>query len=229
MKGNIMNKLSTLKKISVGLATLATGLIMTMAPARASQCSIPYDGSSTQASPVPAFNVFCGPMPAPAPTDGEGDFFQARVPANGNPNDPNTPYTDPVNTACTDGELIQLHVYVHNGASAANNDNGTGPSVIHGAKVAVSIPSQTESTFVPSATLSAFNAATVSDTATINCTNGQQFTMQYVPGSASQFSNGTGVVPLSDAIVSNGVSIRSEQVPGDVWGCWQERIYIVLS
>jgi hypothetical protein len=223
-KDKTMNKLNIFKKASIGFTALVAGLLISGGTVSA----IPYTGDTTVASPVPAFNVFTGNMPAPAPTSGEPDFFQGRVPSNGNLKDPSTPFTDPVSTNCTNGEIIQLHVYVHNGASADNNGNGSGPSVAHGSRVRVSLSDAQATSFDPTATLSANNAATVTDGVTINC-NGQSVKLQYVSGSASQFSNGSGVLPLSDSIVSSGAPIQSEKVPGDVWGCWNERVYVVLA
>jgi hypothetical protein len=221
----IMNK-QLLKKATIGLTSLVVALLISGSAASAIQ----YTGDTTVASPVPAFNVFTGDMPAPAPAGGEGNFFRGRVPVNGNPSDATTQYSDPVNTNCTDGQIIQMNVYVHNGANADANNNGSGPSVAHGTKVKVSLPSanNVSSTFDSSATISATNAASVSDGLSINC-NGHKVKLQYVAGSASQFSAGSGVVALPDSIVSDGALIRSHQVPGDVWGCWNERVYVVLS
>ena len=220
-------KLNFMKKTSIALASFS----IVFALAAGITHAIPYTGSTTPPSPIPAYNVFTGSnLPAPMPSDGEQDFFQGRVPANGNLNEGTTPFVDPVNSACTNGELIQLHVYVHNGASVDGNNNGSGPSVIHGAQVKVALPGADykSTTFSPTATLSATNASSVTDSVAINC-NGQKVELQYVAGSASQYSIGSGVVPLSDSIVTSGASIRSEQVPGDVWGCWNERVYVVLA
>lgn len=225
-----MNKLTTFKKIVLGFTSLAAGLVITGASANA----LPYTGASTNASPVPAFDVYTptsgNPLPAPAPSDGENDFLQGRVPVNGNAStDVTTPYTDPVSTTCTNNEIIQMRVYVHNGAAAANNDNGSGPSVAHGTKVQVSLPTTDATTITPTATISATNAATVKDGLTINC-NGVSAKVQYVAGSASQYSVATNAAtPLSDSIVTSGASIQSEHVPGDVWGCWNDRVLVVLS
>jgi len=222
-----MKKFNLLKKLAIQATGLIAGLLIVTGTAHA----IPYTGPTTPPSPVPAFNVFTGNnLPAPMPTDGEQDFFQGRVPVGGNINDPTTPFTDPVNSDCTNGQIVQLHIYVHNGASQYDNNNGTGPSVMHGAQVKVALPSATQKAtqFQPVATLSANNAASASDSVTINC-NGSPVELQYVPGSASQYSIGSGVVPLSDNIVSTGVPIQSEKVPGDVWGCWNERVYVILQ
>lgn len=211
-----MSITSIAKRLALGLTTLAVGLVMTGGVVHA----IPYTGDNTVASPVPAFNVFTG---VPAPWGNESDFLRARV-----DDGSSTDYSDPLANACADGTKFQLRVYVHNGASEAGNNGGSGPSVAHGTKVTVSVPGSEASVFTPSATISATNAATVNDTATINC-NGRKVKMTYIAGSASSYSKGTGVVQLSDSIVTSGASIRSQSVPGDVWGCWDDRVYVVLS
>ena len=126
-----MNKLNIFQKATLGLSGLVAALFLTAGVVSA----IPYNGDQTVASPVPAFNVFTG---VPAPTGNESDFLRARVPVNAT--DSTTQYVDPLSTTCKDGEEIQLRVYVHNGASAAANNNGSGPSVAHGTKVKVTIP-----------------------------------------------------------------------------------------
>ncbi|MDL2341830.1 MAG: hypothetical protein QFB87_01995 [Patescibacteria group bacterium] len=209
------------KKASLAVSGLVAGLLLSTAVVGA----IPYDGAQTNASPVPAFNVFTG---VPSYGD-ESDFLRARVPANGNLHDGSTPYTDPIATTCTDKQFLQLRVYVHNGASKDGNNNGAGPSVIHGAKVKVTLPTDEATSFTPSATLSASNAATVNDSATINC-NGQKVKLHYVAGSASQFSDGTNTASaLDDSIVTTGAPIQSQATPGDVWGCWEQRVYVILT
>ncbi len=222
MKFNFTKKITLAIASFAAVAFIATGV---------SHADIPYSGPTTPPSPVPAFNVFSGSnLPAPMPSNGEQDFFQGRVPVNGNMNEGTTPFTDPVNSSCTNNQIIQLHIYVHNGASQYENNNGTGQSVMHGAKVQVALPdaNTAATTFSPTATLSANNATTISDKVSIIC-NGQPVELQYITGSASQYSIGSGVLPLSDSIITSGASIQSEKVPGDVWGCWDERVYVVLA
>ncbi len=214
-----MKTTSIFKKASLAFTALVAGLLFTANVASA----IPYTGDQTVSSPTPAFNVFTG-----VPTVGnESDFFRSRVP-NAASGDVTTPYVDPLNASCTAGQRIQMRVYVHNGASQFKNDNGNGPSVAHGTKVKVSLPSGEATSFNPSAQISSSNAGTVSDTSTINC-GGKAVKLHYIPGSASQYSIGSGAVALSDSIVSSGVPITSHGVAGDVWGCWNERVYVLLS
>lgn len=219
-----MNKPNLIKKTLLGLTSFAAALVITTGVAHA---TIPYNGDQTVASPVPAFNVFTG---VPAPTGNEPDFLRARVPVNGNDSDATTQYSDPLNTSCVDGQKIQMRVYVHNGASADGNNNGTGPSVAHGTKVKVNLDNAVADTsFSPSATISANNAASVTDHVAINC-NGKAVKLDFIKGSASAFSIGSGVVPVDEnLLLSTGAPIQSEKVPGDVWGCWNERVYVVFS
>lgn len=215
-----MKKLTFLKKVTAAATALTAVLLFSTAVANA----IPYAGPDTDASATPAFNVFTG-----VPSVGnEADFLRARVPANGNTNDTSTLYTDPLATSCEAGTKIQMRVYVHNGADRNGNNDGAGPSVAHDTSVKVNIPTNQSATFAPSASISASNAATVNDTVAINC-NGKSVKLKYVAGSAQQFSQGTGVVGLSDSIVTTGAPIRSHDKPGDVYGCWDERVYVVLT
>lgn len=189
----------------------------------ASVSAIPFvAGDQTQASPVPAFNVFTG-----VPNEGtESDFFRSRVPTG--TADSVTKYVDPLTASCENGQRIQMRVYVHNGASATANDNGNGPSVAHGTRVKVALDTRAASSFSSNATISASNAATVNDTSTINC-NGKTVKLKYVPGSASSFSKGSGVVKLSDDIIGSGVPIRSNDTEGDVYGCFDQRVFVLIS
>ncbi len=232
----IMKKFNLFKKLTTGMIALIVGVMLYAGMAHASATTNPYTGPSTNATPVPTFDSYVPtpgyPLPAPAPSDGEPDFLQGRVPVNNDPSaDSSTPYSDPVNSTCSNNQIIQLRVYVHNNADSALNNNGTGPSVMHGTKVKISLPGDTtQSTkFVPDATLSANNAASVNDTVTINC-SGQPVELQYVAGSASQYSIATNTVtPLSDSIVTSGAPIMTYNVPGDVWGCWNQRVLVVIS
>lgn len=214
-------KTSFLKKAVLGLAGIAAVVVLATGTARA--ISIPYEGPNTPPAPSPAFNVFTG-----VPSVGtESDFLRSRVPT-APTGDTSTPYVDPLTASCTKGQRIQMRVYVHNGATKSNNNGGNGSSVAHGTKVKVALPTEAASVQKPSATISSTNAGTVNDGAIINC-NGKTVKLKYIAGSASQYSIGTGVVPLSDSIVTTGVPISSQGKAGDVWGCWDERVYVILA
>ncbi len=217
-----MSKFNFIKKASYAFASvaMAAGIFFSAGVAHA---TIPYNGENTPPSPTPAFNVFTS---VPQGVGDEPDFLRARVPV-ATP-DTSTQYVDPLNATCVAGQKIQMRVYVHNGTSVSTNLDGTGPGVAHGTTVKVVLPTGEASTFSPSATISATNVPSVNDSVSINC-NGKVVKLKYVAGSASQSSITTGKVALADTIVTTGVPISSHGVSGDVWACWDERVYVLLT
>ncbi|MBI5357291.1 PKD domain-containing protein [Candidatus Saccharibacteria bacterium] len=180
--------------------------------------AIPYQAGANNGTNYPAFNVFTG-----TPSEGdESDFFKGKEETNSGPS------TNVVNSACNDGTRFTLRVYVHNGANPDTNQGGSGPGVAHGTKVRVQLPGANASTFTPSATISATNATTVSDNMTINC-GGKTVKLSYVNGSARQFSSLSGTQGLNDSIVTSGAAIGTYSPNGDVWGCWDQRVYVTLT
>jgi hypothetical protein len=221
-----MRKFNITKRVSAAAAAVFAGVMLASGVASAIQ----YNGDQTIASPNPAFNVFTGNMPAPAPAGSEANFYRGRAPINNNEAEGTTQYSDPVNTECVNDKLVQMNVYIHNGASQSGNNNGSGPSVAKGTRVKVTLPnpSNAASNFTSDATISADNAATVTDGLTINCSNGKKVKLQFQ--SATSFSTRSGVVNLgSDVADSDGALVRSANVPGEVWGCWDDRVYVVVT
>lgn len=213
-----MNKFN-FKKVATSVTgvVLAAGILFSAGTVSA----IPYTGDTTVASPVPAFNVFTG---VDQGVGNEADFLRARAVTS--ETDATTQYSDPLSATCDEGQTIQMRVYVHNGASASQNNDGSGPSIAHGTKVKVALQNGESSIFDESATISSTNAGVVTDHATINC-NGKMVTLSFK--SASAYSAGTGVVNLTDDLIKDGAMISSHGVAGDVWGCWDERVYVVLN
>jgi hypothetical protein len=69
----------------------------------------------------------------------------------------------------------------------------------------------------------------MSDGLTINCTNGKEVTMKYVNGSAFQYTVPGGTQTLSDSIVTTGAPIGTQHPDGNVWGCWDQRVWVGLT
>lgn len=207
------------KQVLLAVALTATAVVTL---AGSSARAIPYNGEATQPSPVPAFNVYTGVPNIDNPD--ESKFFNGRLST-----ETNQDARDPIATACTAGTKFVLRAYVHNGASQDNNANGTGPSVAKNTKIKVALPTAQASNFAPTATISASNAASVSDNVTITCTNGKTFTLRYVTGSAQQFNSVSGVKPLQDTIVTTGAPIGTMEPNGDMWGCWDQRVWVRLE
>lgn len=211
--------LTRIKQALVAMALTATAAV---ALTSGSVNAIPYSGDTTPPSPVPAFNVYTG-VPGIDNPD-ESKFFNGRLST-----ETNADARDPIATACTAGMKFILRAYVHNGASQDNNGTGNGPSVAKDTKIKVALPTALASNFAPTATISASNAASVSDNVTINCTNGKTFTLKYVTGSAQQFNTTSGVQNLSDSIVTTGAPIGTQSPNGDMWGCWDQRVFVRLE
>lgn len=206
-------KLKSIKKaLLVALASVVTTVIVASPVA-----AIPYQGANTPALPSPAFNQYTG-----VPSQGdESDFLRGRESGNGS-------FVNNVSSACNNGQEFSLQVYVHNGADQNGNNNGSGPSVAHGTRVRIQLPGGTTSSFNPSATISSSNAGTVSDNMTINC-GGRNVNLSYVTGSAVQVNTLSGTQALSDSIVTTGAPIGTMSPNGDVWGCWDQRVFVYLK
>ncbi|OGL30553.1 hypothetical protein A3F37_01640 [Candidatus Saccharibacteria bacterium RIFCSPHIGHO2_12_FULL_41_12] len=180
--------------------------------------AIPYQAGNNNGTTYPAFNIFTG-----TPSEGdESDFFRGKEETNPGAS------TNVVNSACADGTRMTLRVYVHNGANPDQNQGGSGPGVAHGTKVRVQLPGGPTSSFNPAAVVSATNASTVSDNMTINC-GGRNVNLSYVAGSARQFSVPGGTQGLSDSIVTTGAPIGTYSPNGDMWGCWEQRVWVTLT
>lgn len=200
------------KKVAVSAVTLMAGLFA-FAP---SVAAIPYDPNHPGLD-KPGFNVYTG-----VPGYGnESDFLQGK--------EKNTStYTDPVNSECKNGQEFAVRTYVHNGANAVHNQNGNGPGVAHGTKVKIALPGAESSKFNLSGTISASNASSVTDGLLINCGN-KTMKLSYVAGSAYQYSTIGGNHKLSDSIVTTGTAIGTHSPNGNVWGCWEQRVYVFVT
>ena len=183
--------------------------------------SIPYQGDATRGTDHAAFNVFSGDnIPGNPGAGGEQNFLTAAPSGQTN-------WSDSVN-AC-DGDMVDLNVYVHNGAEVTYNGNNDGPGVALGSRLKVAIPGNTAESHDIVATLSADNVPAINDDATIMC-NGTAVTVEYVAGSAEIYSQHRGVESLSDAVVgSNGTLIGSYDDNGMIPGCWEYRVWVKLT
>lgn len=210
-----------LNKFVKGFAAVVVSLLAAMLISSTAY-AIPFTGDNTPPAPSPAFNVYTG-----VPVEGnESDFFRGKVEG-----DTNASVTD-LRSTCETGKRFTLRVYVHNGASQDLNANGTGPSVAHGTKVKVDLKNATAaSSFNPTANVSSISPAlSVNDGMSITCTDGKTVDLSYVNGSAKQFTALSGSTPLSDSIVTSaGAAIGSVTPNGDVWGCWDQRVYVTLT
>jgi hypothetical protein len=203
-----------MKALIVAFATVVLGLFVGFLSTNTS--AIPYNGDATQSSPVPAFNVFTG-----VPSVGnEADFYK------GKPDGSTADSVNNIQSTCETGKRFSLRAYVHNGANQDGNNNGSGPSVAKDTMIKMTVPTNEGSNFGSTATISSSNASSVSDGLEITCTDGRKVTVKYVVGSAEQFSGLSGVQKVSDTIVTTGAKIGTMSPNGDLWGCWDQRVWV---
>ena len=223
-------KIPTIIKLSlVGLAIIPA-ILLSSNTAGAAQ--IPYvSGTPLPTTPTPAFNPFSN---IPFGVGDESDFVRVR-PSTGDPTnngtngERNSLYIDTLNAACNVGDMYDVRTYVHNGADDDFNNNGTGTSIARDTTLAMTAPLNTENNrFTFGSTISASNAATVTDTGKLNCNS--RVKLEIVPGSVKVYSRTLGWVNATVDAVNGTIKIGSRVVgSGDVWGCWDERIQIVYT
>ena len=207
-----------LNKLSKGFAAVVLTLVAVFLMSGTAH-AIPYSGDTTPPAASPAFNVFTG-----VPSEGnESDFFRGKVTGDTNAS------INEVKSTCETGKRFTLRVYVHNGASKDLNGNGSGASIAKDSKVKVNLKNTSaKSAFVPDATISSSNAGSVTDDMSITCTDGKVVNLNYVAGTAAQYTR-TGSKALSDSIVTTGAAIGTDSPDGNVWGCWEQRVYVTLT
>lgn len=214
-------KLSKSIKFGALAGLLVTASILVVAKVSAiTPGSIPYQGAETSGVNFPAFNIFNG-----VPSVGnEADFI--RVKKDG---EANSTLRNSVDTTCKTGDRFDVWFYLHNGAKPSLNNNGSGPGVAHNVVAKVALPSGESTSFNINGGVTASNAQAISDGATINC-GGKKFKIKYVEGSANAFLDLPNKnVSLPRSIVEGGAAIGTNLLDGNVWGCWDQRVWMGLK
>lgn len=211
---------------SASMLALAGMLVFGLGSAQAAQ--IPYVPGQPLDSPnTPGFNLYTN---VPNGVGNEADFVKLRK-SNGDPKVAGSVsiFTDPVSATCNVGEKFDVRTYVHNGADADHNNNGSGSAVAHNVKVAMQAPlGVTGKQFKFASTISASNAASVSDNGTLNCANNVR--LKLVPKTVHVYSDQYGWKAGSDNAVNGSMTIGSRVAgSGDVWGCWADRVRVVYT
>jgi len=217
-----MKTFTFIKRTLAGLAIVPVLAFGFMARVQAAQ--IPFQEGVSPTSTTPIFNQFTG-----VPTTGdESDFVRLRT-SNGDPtaNAATNQFVDPVTATCNVGDKFDVRTYVHNGASQDFNNNGTGTAVAHDTTVSLTAPLNTTSNkFVFDSTISASNAASVTDHGTLNCGNNVRLEV-----SSHVFSSTvTGWVDRGTTGVNGSIKIGShDATSGDVWACFDQRVMVVYT
>lgn len=221
-----MKNFSTItKNFAIALTALGMLVGVGLSSGLASAAQIPYDPAGTPTSKTPVFNQFTN---VPSGVGDESDFVRLR-PSTGDVTSTsnNGAYISSLSAACNKGDKFDVRTYVHNGADPNFNLNGTGSAVAHNVQVAMTAPlGTTNSTFNFNSTVSASNAASVTDGGVLNC-NGKQVKLTIVPGTVKTYSKTVGFVSETDAAVNGTLKIGSRvHGSGDQWACFDDRITI---
>lgn len=198
--------------------TAALALLLVVLPAVALASFSPdrptkvYNGPGTPGFDKPTFNSFTN-----VPNIGdERTFFNGMYPGG-------TALTDPL-AQVQSGDVLTLQVYVHNDADPSLGAAG----VAKNTSVKVVLPSGIAKSQQASATISASNAASVSDTLDFGAANGGFFQLQYVPGSAHVRGNYINT-SLPDSLVTTGATIGTNALDGNLKGCFQQEVLVTLQ
>lgn len=132
------------------------------------------------------------------------------------------------------GDEIKLRTYVHNNADASLNDAAHGyKGIAKDTKVKIALPTGTGKTANAVSTISWKDsdnkAGFVFDSVDVASADGQPFSLSYVPGSAYADTHTVTGMKLSDSIVTDGALIGESQPDGNVPGCFQNDMYVIVK
>lgn len=217
-----MKLLHNIKKFTVAVFSVA--VLLGAANPGLVQARTQYQDNGTSTTATPVFNEF---YDVPNAVGDEADFVRLRPQGSTD----NAAYVSVLNAACNEGDAFTVRTYVHNGADPAQNNNGAGTAVAHGVKVAMVAPiGATQSSFTFTSTISATNAATVSDLGKLNCNNNKTVKLTLVPGTVKTYSQPIGYNTEADSAINGLLPIGSQvHASGDQWGCWQDRIIVTYD
>jgi hypothetical protein len=190
-------------------------------------CTWNYTGQTMTTSSTPVFNSICG-----TPSWGDEDDF-VRIRANaGAPVSSGgfANYSNTLTNACVDGARFDVISYVHNDAEPQYNA-GAGTGIARNVAMTNNSPiGNNASSFNFSSRITASNAASVFDTASLNC-GGAPVTLRLVPNSAMMSRQLSGTwSPLTDSVADGTMPISSDPAnPGDVPGCWEYRVLVAYT
>ncbi len=205
--------MNNFKYVLTGLLAAATVFVPSAVLANSGQEPIQYKGPGTPGANQVMFNNMTN-----VPNIGdERNFLHGQVVGTGE-------YSDPVNAKV--GDEVLVRVYVHNNADSSTNDSGKG--VAKNTKVKVTLPTASGNNLQASATVSASNATPKQVTDTINIKADNNFSIDYVEGSARIRTNFMDK-SLSDNLVAGGTLIGHDNLNGDMNGCFEYAAYVTFK
>ena len=216
--------MKTINKFLTRLAATVAVLVAvaTIGFSGTAQARIQYSPNGNGTSATPVFNQF---YDVPNGTGDEADFVRVKPKAGSNAD-----YANALNDACNVGSSFNVRTYIHNGADPSLNGNGSGSAVARNVVLRQTAAlNKAQSSFKFDSTVTADNAATVSDSATLNC-NGKTVKLSLVANSVQTYSKSLGFQGAPDSSVNGTLKLGSQvQGSGDVWACWDDRVIVVYE
>ena len=197
-----------MKRIGIAMVAL---MVFAMANASAvSAADNPYGPLFNYFTDAPSFKGYA--------IGQEKDFLRIKQGANGT-----------TNTAEVCEGDVSMWFYVHNSQAAFNNgENYTGPGVAKDTRIRVAIPTAKSQAHVLTGYVSASNANTVSDTATITC-GSEATTLEYANNVEIQTNAPEGMKINGDITSAQGATIGLNGKDGVYPGCWDHRVLVTFK
>ncbi len=198
----------------------ASVMLVTVGMSGTASAAVQYDPNGTPTTKTPVFNQFYG---VPNGVGNEADFVRVKTKAG-----TNADYANNINGACAADEVYTVRTYVHNGADPAYNTAENASAVTRDAVVAMTAPlNALQNQFEFKSTISASNAAKVTDNGFLTCANGKKVKLSLVPSSVQTYSKPLGFQGAADSSVNGSLKIGSRvQGSGDVFACWDDRVIV---
>jgi len=226
-----MKNFTNIRKSLLTLTTLLlTAIMITVLGSNSASARERYkfvSGEVTTTSTTPIFNAFYD-----VPGIGDEENFVGLRTSTGDPrfSAATNPYASNLTAACEIGSKYDVRSYIHNSASNLYNNDGAGTAIAHNAKITMTAPLGTKGTsFTFTSTISASNAESLSDSGVLDCGN-RQVQLKLVASTVYSRRNIDPWESRPDSAVNGTMPIGSRvQNSGDVWACWDERVYVVYT
>jgi hypothetical protein len=226
MKGNIMNYVTRIlsEKFTKAMLAIMAFAILTVAGIAISnnaEARTQYTPNGMGTTSTPVFNDF---YDVPNGVGDEADFVRVK-PKSGT----NADYVNSLSDACKAGAAFTVRTYVHNGGDPTFNE-GTATAVARNTVVGMNVKTfnQVQKNFEFTSTISASNAASMTDKAELKCAD--NVILKLVPSSVQTYSKPIGFKTVPDSSVNGTLKIGSRvQGSGDVYACWDDRVIIVYE
>ncbi len=140
-------------------------------------------------------------------------------------------FQDPIKVKV--GDEIKLRTYVHNNADGSLNDAAHNyKGIARNTKVKISLPTGVGTEMNAVSRITATNAAQpdgVFDTTNFTSADGTPYRLSYVAGSAYADTHARTGMALSDSIVTDGALIGESTPDGNVPGCFDHDMYVIVK